>query len=60
MRGGRDLGAAAAERLGDAAADVEPAEARERAQAARAAGLGGLEPVFDGGELDFESGTPSD
>lgn len=57
MRGG-DLAAAAAERLGDAAADIEPAETRRRAQAARAAGFGGLEPVFDGGELDFESGVP--
>ena len=51
-RGGRV--AAAAERLGDAAANVEPADARGRPEPARAAGFGRLEAVFDGRELDFE------
>jgi len=50
----RDL-AAAAQGLGDAAADAEPAEARGRAEAARAAGLGRLEAVLDGRELHLES-----
>jgi hypothetical protein len=52
--GGSGGVAASAERLGDAAANVEAAETRRRPEPARAASLGCLKPVFDGRELDFE------